>query len=97
MARFWVSWWTSIDPENVPFDNWVSGYRCRPGADDDDDDAWDNASVCALIDADDEDQIWDAIEKLYPDYEERFCEEREADYTPGDRFPGGTGRTSLNG
>jgi len=35
------------------------------------------------------------VEKHYPDYEERFCEERESNFEPGDRFPGFENRVSL--
>lgn len=96
MTRYWVSWWSELDPENVPFSYWVSGWRCNPKATDPfADGAWNSASICALIDAPDKATLWDGVGKHFPDFEVRFCEEREPDYTPGDRFTGG-GRTSLD-
>ncbi len=100
MTRFWVSWWSESEPEMVfavPFDYWVTGYRCsnKPGLGAFDDGNWGSASHCALIDATSEEEIWAAIAKFFPDYEERFCEEKPSDYNPGDRFQNGSGRTSL--
>lgn len=59
----------------------------------------DDCSLCACIDANSEDQIWEAVARHYPDYEPRFCEEREKDYNPsiGGRFQGFENRTSLIG
>jgi len=31
---------------------------------------------CALIEADNEEQVWEIISLHFPDYEERFCEEK---------------------
>ena len=93
--RYWVSWWSGLYEDEgcskPPFQVWVSGYReRRSGAKDQDE-----CSMCAVIESDSKDEIWEVVEKYYPDYEERFCEERESDFVPGDRFPGFENRVSL--
>ena len=60
-----------------------------------DEHAKDDVSICALIDAESEDQIWEVVAKHFPDYVVRFCEERPIDYNPGDRFGGFENRTKL--
>jgi len=55
----------------------------------------DDCTICALIDAPSEEAIWEVVAKHFPDYEYRFCEERPADYTPGDRFQAEKIITSL--
>lgn len=92
MKRYWVSWWTGNFADEgctePPFQSWCSGYRDRT-------DDRDQESLCAVIDAENEEQIWQAIHKYFPDYEERFCELVEKDFEPSDRFPGFENRTSL--
>jgi hypothetical protein len=48
----------------------------------------DDCSICALIESDSEDAIWELVSKHFPDYAPRFCDEREADFDPsvGGRF-----------
>ena len=102
MARYWVSWWSEVQPEEVPLDYWVSGYKAKTGLKiselkdmDDDYEIPMVSSICAVIDAENEDIVWRGVAKFFSDLEQRFCEEREADYSPGGRFPGGKDRTSL--
>lgn len=47
-----------------------------------------DGTACACIDAESEDEIWTVIGKYFPDYEQRFIEEREFNYDPsvGGRF-----------
>ena len=83
MRRYWVSWWAKV--EHGPFEIhspwWFTGFN-------EDEDH----SVCAAIQAKDED---DAMEKVFASYDIRpehldfrFVEERPADWTPfSDRFP----------
>ena len=54
-----------------------------------------DGTACALVEANNEAEIWPVISRYFPDYTFRFCEERDADYVPGDRFPGCEYRTSL--
>jgi len=89
MKRFWVSWWAKTDDVETPFDYWVSGSRSSKG--DWDFDEW---SVCAVIDAESEAEVWRGVGRYFPGYEPRFCDEKGPGYAPNDRFPGG-GRTSL--
>lgn len=46
----------------------------------------DDCSICAVIDAENIDAVWELVATHFPDYEERFCEEKPLDFTPGDRF-----------
>ena len=85
MKRYWVSW-ISGDYEDEgcttpPFKVWITGYRGRVGTNDRDD-----CTICAVIDSEDEDSIWELIGKHFPDYEERFIDERSLDWNPGERF-----------
>jgi hypothetical protein len=50
-----------------------------------------------MVEANSVDEIWVAIAKYYPDYEERFCELRLDDdiKLEASRFQGGTGKVSL--
>lgn len=95
MARYWVSWYSgyyiSEGCTKPPFQIWESGYRER-----NDDTMKTDLTLCAVIDANSEDEIWQVIERHFPDYEYRFCEPRELDYMPGDRFPDFQNRTNLH-
>jgi hypothetical protein len=85
LKRYWVSWWSGNYAEEgctkPPFQFWCSGYRDREGEGDEE-------SLCAVIDAPDEDLVFTAIEKHYPDCKPRFCEEKAPDFEPDpERFP----------
>jgi hypothetical protein len=80
---FWLSWW---DPPNgkpgLPvdgIDTWHTGYR------------GDDTSVCARVEADNEDEAWRKADRYYPgaaEAERRFSEERPRDWwPPRGRFP----------
>ena len=53
-----------------------------------DEHARDNCSICALIEAEDEKDVWLLVQKHFPDYEERFCNARPDNFDPreGGRF-----------
>jgi hypothetical protein len=95
MNRYWVSWYSGYYADEgctePPFQVWISGYHKRPDSKERDD-----CIICALIDAPSENDIWYIVAKYFPDYQERFCEKRDKDYIPGDRFPGFENKTSLN-
>ena len=85
VPRFWVSWVHPTEdyrplgytPHAPVLGWWCSGY-----------DSEDNATLCALIEADDEKAAEEVIKKEWPEWTEwRFIEPRENDYRPGDRFP----------
>lgn len=57
--------------------------------------AKDTATICAMVDAESEEEIWVAVGKHFPDYEQRFIEPCDVDSVPGDRFPNFENRTSL--
>ena len=56
-----------------------------------------DGTACALVEAESVDQIWEVVGKFFPDYRERFCEERESDWTPNDRFSDFESRIKLHG
>ena len=82
MARFWVSWWSSGKPEDncskPPIQTWTS------------DEVVENnkiiCSFCAVIEAENPDEVWQDILKYYPDCERRFCIKRPDDFTPPSQF-----------
>jgi hypothetical protein len=83
MKLFWVSWWTDIDPfeEGIKFPFWVSGYRRARESNRD-------ASVCALIDAKDQEDAWKKVQATGTFLEPRFCDEKPSGWTPDPgRFP----------
>lgn len=81
MNRYWVSWWSIFDcPKNFPIEVWISGERDH-SSDLDNDEV--DLSYCAFIESESEEKIWENVEKYFPDYEERFCELKESDWTPG--------------
>ena len=94
MARYWISFWTGNYADEgctkPPFQAWVSGERARVSPD-----GRTELSMCAVVDANNEVEIWEAVDNYFPDYGIRFCEKHEADFAPGDRFPGFENRTSL--
>lgn len=94
MNRFWVSWWTgNYESEGCtkpPYQVWDSGSRDRNHPN-----GGDEMSLCAVIDAKSEDDIWANVAKHFPDYEQRFCTLCEPDWTPNNRFLDFEGRTSL--
>ncbi len=97
MARYWVSWWSGYYEDEgctkPPFQSWISGERDRHNADPDSE--RNEVSLCAVIDADSEVDIWRVVAKHFPDHEQRFCHTVAADWIPGDRFPGFENRTTL--
>jgi hypothetical protein len=48
--------------------------------------ARDDCSICAVIDAESETDVWKLVSKHFPDHVQRFCEEKALDWKPGDRF-----------
>jgi len=57
----------------------------------------DTATICAMVDAESEDEIWAVVGKHFPDYRERFIEPQESNAVTGDRFGNFENRTSLRG
>ena len=96
--QFWTTGQRSRPNEGMTDDQYAEYSKIM---DEDEADAFldkharDDCTLCALIDAKSEDQIWPVIAKHFPDYRERFCEERPSDYVPGDRFRDFDNRTSL--
>jgi len=61
-----------------------------------DENSRDDCTICAMVDAENEDEIWRAVTKYFPDQEYRFCElQVDPTAASGDRFIGFENRTSL--
>lgn len=93
MMRFWVSWWSGYYEDEgctkPPFQVWISGSRNR-------DEERDEVSLCAVVDASSEGQVWNAVKRHFPDFEMRFCDEVSNDWSPPrDRFPDYLEQTSI--
>lgn len=80
MQRYWVSWLSDCDEEcrTPPFQVWI---RCTT-----------HTLFCrciyAVLDADNEKQVWKIIRIYYPDCLRRFCVEREEAWEPSSNdFP----------
>ena len=97
LTRYWVSWWSGYWADEgctePDFQLWISGQRDRENKDPESN--RDECSICAVIDADNEQEIEEVIAEHFPDYEMRFCNPCEPDWVPNDRFPGFQGRTAL--
>jgi len=81
--RFWVSWWGGAAGD------------CRPLLDDAETPAWGCSgerdtepqfSLCAVIDASTEAQVWEQVKRCWPEYVQRFCERKPDGWRPGSRF-----------
>lgn len=83
MNRYWCSWWSGYYEDEgctkPSFQIWISGNRDR-------DEERDQLSICAVIDANNEEEILKAISFHFPDYEIRFIEQVADDYIPSNRF-----------
>ena len=53
-----------------------------------------DGTVCALLSASSEDEIWKAIAHYFPDFQSRFCDITESAEL-SDRFPNSENRTML--
>lgn len=88
MQRYWVSWYSFNYAKDgctsPPFQAWVTGETME--------DEW---IFCALVEANKEADVWDAIKRHYPDYRMRFINDAEPDWIPNNRFPDFENRTSL--
>ena len=79
--RFWISWYSKEDPQDLPFEAWETGERVNA------DFSTHSYSICAVIDAESEEVAYTLARQHYPDLEERFCTPKEDDFQPGNRFP----------
>ena len=89
MKRYWVSWMSGYYLDEgcttPPFIVWVTGYISRVNNETDD---RDDCNICAVIDAESEQEVWEMINNHFPDYKERFIEEKDLDWEPNSvRFP----------
>lgn len=96
MKRFWVSWWSGYYEDEgcttPSFQIWISGHRNRLNKENVE---RDEVSICAVIDANSKDEIWNVVSKHFPDYKKRFCEQVSDAYVPSDRFPDFRNETLL--
>jgi hypothetical protein len=103
MKRFWISFWTGNYADegclDAPFQVWLSGQTDRRShlpQKFESGEPKDDCSLCAVVDANSEEEIFPAVLKYFPDAEMRFCEPRPSDFVPGDRFGGFEGKTALH-
>lgn len=77
MKRFWISWYSKLEPENIPFKAWITGETMdEPPA----------FTYVADMTAESEEDAYNNVFQLFPDYTYRFCNEIEFDWQPSDRF-----------
>ena len=85
MTRFWTSWWSGRYADEgctqPPFQFWCTGEMERQYSN------RTNESYCALLGADNRDDIVALLKRHFPDMELRFISERAADWKPNNRFP----------
>ena len=83
--RYWISWeQRTVDHRPLAFPPnkgvlgwWCSGYT---------EDGW--ATLCAAVDADNEEGAKSTVKIDWPEAGEwRYCEQRADDWMPNDRFP----------
>lgn len=84
--RYWVSWYShfyeSYGHRSVSFPFWISGETM-----DEDENGVNRVTIVGLVEVESEETIWQHVGECMPDYEVRFCEERDSNWFPGDRFP----------
>jgi hypothetical protein len=84
LKRFWASWIQPTDdhrPLTFPPNEGVLGWWCSGY------DRHDEAILCAVILAENEDEAFKIVEKDWPEIQEwRFIDQREDDFKPSDRF-----------
>lgn len=89
MRFYWASWYTAdadITNDDTPFQWYITGEGMEEPT---------QYSICALLEADSEAEVWAGVARYFPDYRVRFCELRDAHWQPNDRFPGFERRTAL--
>ena len=79
--RFWISWYSPLSPERIPFKSWVTGQRGFSESDK-------GFAIIYVgdIHAESEEKAFEQVTSVFPDYEYRFCEEKAEDWKPSDRF-----------
>lgn len=77
MKRFWASWYSEQEPDDIPFQFWITGQTMNEPP------AW---TYTALFDVESEEKAWEQVASVFSDYQERFISEKDADWQPGDRF-----------
>ena len=74
MKRFWVSWYEEVDetgdwrPFTVPPTESIPHYWCTGTTDDEPE----RKSICAVVDAENEEKAWEVVKKHWAANEERF-------------------------
>ena len=94
--RYWVSWYSGNYADEgctrPPYTTWITGSAERQrgagnaDADADADAERDDLTFCAVIDAASADDVWARVGRHFPDFRQRFCDEKAADFAPGERF-----------
>jgi len=102
MERYWIRFisgnYADEGCTNPPFQFWETGMRDRRShlpQEFESGNEKEDLSLCALVEAEGEKQVWEAVERYFPDYEESFCNKVGHYYRPGERFPSFENRVSL--
>lgn len=77
MKRFWISWYSKLKPDNIPFKCWITGETM---------DEPPSFTYVADIQAESENDAFNHVGLHFPDWKYRFCEEKAIDWQPSNRF-----------
>ena len=102
MKRYWISFYSGYYGDEgctaPPFQVWISGESERRGhlpQSFESGSPKNDCTICTVVDANNENEIWESVGKHFLDYEKRFCDVVESDFVPGDRFPNFENKTTL--
>jgi hypothetical protein len=88
MPRFWVSWWSEEAKTKIPIQTWVADRIIEKEKT--------LCAFCAVIEAENTDEIWQKLSEYYPEYEKRFCMQRGDDFVPPEKFKDFRNKVSFN-
>lgn len=77
-GRYWMGWYTRISEFRAPFPEWNTGETSH-------DPPW--YTCTGDVRAPNPLAAFEVVRTAYPDAVPRFASERDADWTPGERFP----------
>lgn len=83
MKRFWMRWeepGEDYRPLTLPLPPAIKGWWCSSEGDS-------YATLCALVDADSEAAAKELVGQFWKPRAWSFCNEKDKDWLPGDRFP----------
>lgn len=84
MKKYWVSWvsgyYSDEGCSKPPYPVWITGQLERPAG------LRSDCTICAVIQAENEEEVWNSVAKHFPDYQTRFIIEKDSNWIPGNRF-----------